>query len=139
MKNEALFNQTVDILAKAYFAETLIHGSACACAVGNLVAANGDWSYNGSWAAVVLCPDLFLEGVVREQIEATGYTVRQIIRIERAFEKVRPIAVMPSLDPDGYLGLLSVLDVLFEIHEVGADDRAGRIIQRQAQPCEEAV
>lgn len=40
MKNESLYNKTVDILVQAYFNDTLVHGHCAACAVGNLIAAN---------------------------------------------------------------------------------------------------
>ena len=132
MKDPTLFNRTVDILAKAYFAGTLIHGSTCACAVGNLVAANGTWSYGGFWARVLLCPIPPLECEGQKQLDATGYTVSDLIRIEHAFEGVKMQAPCVP-DEDGYLGLMAVLDVLFEIHEVEDDDRADRVIQRRTQ------
>lgn len=40
MKNETLYNKTVDILVQAYFEGTLEHGNCYACAVGNIIAAN---------------------------------------------------------------------------------------------------
>lgn len=40
MKNQELYQKSVDILAKAYVDNTLERANCCACAVGNLVAAN---------------------------------------------------------------------------------------------------
>ncbi len=40
MKQELLYNKTVDILVQAYFNDTLEHGNYCGCAVGNIIAAN---------------------------------------------------------------------------------------------------
>src|SRR5258706_8814339 len=40
MKNELLYNKTINILKEAYFNNTLQHNNCYACAVGNIIAGN---------------------------------------------------------------------------------------------------
>lgn len=119
MKNEKLFHETIDILVKAYLNETLIHSDCSACAVGNLVAYKHYGYYgiikdNDLWMnnwSVILCGHESERGLA--EINSTGYTVNQIILIEKAFESV----VWGSGDRDGYKGLMAVVEVLCKIHE----------------------
>ena len=51
MKNEELFNKTLNILVQAYQNDTLKHGDCAACVVGNLIASNLEYTFNeeGMW------------------------------------------------------------------------------------------
>jgi len=44
-KKLELYHKTVDILFQAYFNDTLRHGNCYACAVGNMIAANGGYKF----------------------------------------------------------------------------------------------
>ena len=138
MKNKELFDRTVAVLVKAYQNDTLIHGSCCACAVGNLVAAScgiddifdvDEWNKKAlgegfvGWHFVfitnsngeqLIVPENY-RGPAKFQIDATGYTWQELAKIEYAFET----APKGDNDDDWMLnGLLAVYDVLCEIHEV---------------------
>lgn len=138
---EATFDKTVGILVNAYMKGTLQHTNCYACAVGNIVAAacgneiisNGvsmRWKNleSGShWYNNLLLHrgrktlyggvEILDEGL--QQIEATGYTVEEIHRIERAFETELVFCMNDGDgDTDGYKGLMAVVDVLADIHGV---------------------
>ena len=137
MKNKELFNRTVAVLVKAYKNNTLFHAVFCACAVGNLVAAgcgidnvfdNYEWRKKAldedarSWASVFVTsgreqhiyPENY-KGAAKFQIDATGYSLQELAKIEYAFET----APKGDNHDDWTLnGLLAVYDVLCEIHEV---------------------
>ena len=55
-----------------------------------------------------------------KQIKATGYSIKELDKIEKAFESTD---TFNCKDPDGYLGLCKVLDVLMEIHEFNENDK----------------
>lgn len=134
-QKKATFEHSVDVLVKAYFDGTLVHGDFCACAVGNLIAsAHGasvipqretifKWS-NGypKWHLVFysgLTEQKFnkhnYHGEIRDEIEATGYTLRNLMRIEAAFESTKTYPV-PKCEV--FNGLMAVVDVLADIHGV---------------------
>lgn len=149
MRNELQkFHETVGILVAAYMNETLVHGHPCGCAVGNLIATklnvcvilSGDrylsdnrrvpeWdgSESGfSWFKV-LYPERVKDGDASEGIEhirETGYSIEQILDMEKAFESVVECfgpngrGTNYSKDKDGYLGLMAVVDVLADIHGI---------------------
>ena len=116
------FSHSVDVLVKAYMNDTLTHGNDCACAVGNLIAhelgVNPKSSWNPEWLVGYVCGVNIEDG--RREIETTGYTVNEILRIERAFENV-----LYSNDHDewNYKGLMAVVDVLADIHEIDLTTR----------------
>lgn len=143
MINESLYKKTVDILYQAYFNDTLVHGNCHACVIGNLVAANTSRKYclvrgelrwsddveliTDSWYRVF--GTLFTgyrymklenyEGEARDQIEATGYHLIDLDKIECAFEKSNKGGT-----PEDYMfnGLVAVLEVLKQIHQVTDED-----------------
>lgn len=125
MKNKELFDKTISILVKAYMNNTLEHGENCACAVGNLIYQpknKEDLLYiksknTGDWYNYACCEDLMYKQIAISQIESTGYTIYEIIAIERAFEKTKGCD-----DKDGYLGLMSVVDELRVIHFASLDE-----------------
>lgn len=139
MKNEQLYNKTVDILVQAYFNDTLISGNCYACACGNLVAANMGFEYEEvssifpqqrlKWKGFtslveetrtfntftwfwVKYPNISeLTPEIEQQINSTGYSSRELARIETAFEDS-----YEGNDPM-FNALMAVVDVLDEIHE----------------------
>jgi hypothetical protein len=139
MKNQELFERTVNILVDAYQKGTLKHRDCKACAVGNIVAANcgiedvfslQEWREKahglvGGWSmAFVTHPCgtqsrsfvmMELYEAIRLQIGATGYPVEVLADIEFAFEKA---AKYKDKDEDMLNGLYAVYDVLCNYHEV---------------------
>jgi hypothetical protein len=120
------FHYTVNVLVKAYMNNTLQHWKCQACAVGNIVA---------EATGFIMTPDNIMEnewdwwGVVKprfcvsdqrrdrgiKQIEATGYCIEEIARIEFAFERSDRGA---SEEEWNFNGLMAVVDVLAEIHGI---------------------
>ncbi len=124
MKNKELFDRTVSILVKAYLHETLQHADACACAVGNLVMACGEYEkgFNDDWFRCTHRGGIFGDnyyGEAKRQIDCTGYSPQEIASIEHVFENNHHVIVGDNIveDEDGYLGLMAVVDCLMEIHE----------------------
>ena len=130
------FEKTVDILVKAYLNDTLEHGNYCACAVGNLIAdavgakivegknhscSKYKWihhEYTGSeWYVSKTSSD------ARKLIKSTGYTFDEIWEIEKAFEKERRCSDVTDTDQLMFNGLMSVVDVLAEIHGIDLKQR----------------
>lgn len=135
MKNPELFHKSISVLVKAYLNNTLIKGECTACAVGNLISAacnfkiikenhikwvteKGNRIYS-TWDMVFTTvkgvqrtyPKAY-EGNSKEQIDSTGYTWQELARIEKAFE----------CSKDMFEGLMNVVDVLGEIHEVDKEE-----------------
>lgn len=131
------FDNTVDILVKAYLNDTLEHGNCSACAVGNLITASGyvfdSASHTGphgkfQWLAFIYAEQGKLyytkylnTRTAAEQIDATGYTWQQLARIEYAFEAVEP---GHCEDECMFRGLMAVVDVLAEIHNIDLEQKA---------------
>jgi hypothetical protein len=127
------FNHTVNVLVKAYLNSELRHGDCEACAVGNIVHAAGFPRYNagkmphdscGMWKGVFYTDvdaqyfqptagPLYNNGI--QMIQATGYTVLELARVEYAFETAPQ---GDSNDDWMFNGLMAVLEVLAEIHGV---------------------
>lgn len=134
MKNQELYNKTVGILAKAFIDDTLQHMNCCACAIGNLVAANCGFKMkeNRRWKDnMPYWSDVFFTttGITtkkqkmliehyhdeaKRQIDSTGYTVEEAAKIEYAFETAPE---GNSSDEYMFNGLMAVIDVLDQIHE----------------------
>jgi len=109
MKKPELYKKTVDILLAAHKNNTLNQGSCRSCAVGNLIYANinntDEWEETDWYRTFIFkVGDISEDRVKRatDQVKSTGYTIPQIIRIERAFENNE---------------ILGVIDVLQAIHE----------------------
>lgn len=121
MKNEKLFNETIDKLVKAYFDGTLEHGNCRACAAGNIC---GDslWAF---WFFTTIAfgrEDEYLrEGRGYRQIKQGEfnqpfpkkypYSLQELMDIEWAFETA------PKEGDWEFNGLMAVVDVLEKIHE----------------------
>jgi hypothetical protein len=145
MKNKERFDRTIKVLVNAFFNGTLAKGTCAACAVGNMVAAairlkltREDMSdvekYNVFWMYPLnnyrrcnngfFINDDHLQGG-KEQIEATGYSVEEINKIEYTFEKYTNLHFTDYYDKtkeqimeDQYNGLMAVVDVLCEIEGI---------------------
>lgn len=144
----ATFENTVDILVKAYLNGTLLHSNCHACAVGNIVAdCMGErvdknrmmWEKNTPMWDDVFCVDYIdyktgirsqslypqnYHGSSKIQIDSTGYTWQQLSQIEKAFETAPCQRNAKSYDEEWmFNGLMAVVDVLAEIHNVDLSTR----------------
>lgn len=139
MIKEALYKRTTDILFDAYFKDMLVHDDCAACAVGNLVAANmryvacdtATWKDRSGHKLTPKWVDLFATiggrqeirewnlGEALHEIKSTGYGWRQLARIEYAFESANK-----GTSKEDYMfnGLVAVLEVLKQIHQVTDDE-----------------
>src|SRR5689334_8450222 len=134
------FNHTVNVLVKAYFKGELKHGNCQACAVGNICNDAGAPRFYiadfdnmptfccGSWKAVFVTTS---EGrqikspkhhsdsewlkAGHEVIAMTGYSVKELAKVEYAFETAPK---GQSEDEWMFNGLMAVVDVLAEIHQI---------------------
>lgn len=144
MIREELYNKTVDILYQAYFNDTLEHSNCYACAVGNLIAANlgrklcvdptvkeqkffwEDYApysrYDGKQAGWFPLDNPIPEPDFDIEVGSTGYSVKELIKIERAFENANEVDGSTGDDVFMFNGLVAVLDVLREIHQVTDED-----------------
>jgi hypothetical protein len=131
MTQKEKFNDTVSILVKAYLNETLVHGSCVACAVGNIIADKCGYKYVsvGSLYSPQLrwkdnVPQRWIDGlsnvVQSDQTIATGYTVKELSVIERAFECS---SFGENDDEWMFNGLMNVVDVLAEIHGIDLTEK----------------
>lgn len=137
MLKPELYQKTVDILVKAYFEDTLEHGNCSACAVGNIV--NYEKSkMSWSWANVfctssriqIVEPNNY-EGAAKDEIDSTGYTWRELAKIEYAFETAPK---GNSGDEWMFNGLMAVIDVLDQIHE-NTDNQVTATTKQRFQKC----
>lgn len=134
MKKIDLYKKTVDILYDAYFKGTLQHGDSCACAVGNMVAANMGYEFtsadtwsNGAFPewSNVFCSSSEGQstwqqeyaGEAKIQIDSTGYSWLELARIEKAFESTANFNYS-EIEESMFNGLVAVLEVLKDIHEI---------------------
>lgn len=139
MNKRPTFNETVDVLVRAYLNDELAHSFCSACAVGNIVAhaigtkpkRGTDFEFdnvfeNGEYAAAWYDTLNYMGWEIGlRQIEATGYTKNELRLIERAFESADGKPEMDGMwrgkktDPVWmFNGLMAVVDVLAEIHGV---------------------
>jgi len=135
---KATFEHSIDVLVKAYLNDTLEHGSCRACAVGNLVAdaqgiklfynegehlitnigvtPNKDGKTIFNWNKLVDRINGYGdEQEALKEIESTGYSLSDIIKIEKAFEGAN---YGEGNDEWMLNGLFAVVDVLAEIHGI---------------------
>jgi hypothetical protein len=130
MKNPEQFHKTLGILVKAYMNDTLKHGDCAACAVGNIIAANGfkfdddSYSYaNTDWLRYIRnMYDNFDHKLdsenAKKQIDKSGYTALELYKIEEAFEKSW---LKYNCEDKMHGGLMAVVEALGEIHEVSKE------------------
>lgn len=148
MEREELYHKTVDALLDAYNAGELAHSNCECCAVGNICkeaskltninnAMWGNLFYTNSYGTQIM-PEFLTDDSeqlkkwredAKKLIEATGYSMIELMRIEYAFET--SIQKTPEgqthwlykerLKEGQFIGLCAVLDVLKDIHEVELD------------------
>lgn len=135
VKNIELYNKTVDILFQAYYNDTLRHGDCYFCAVGNMVAAGCNFNFvSGMWDETIHAwDDVFMTfndamyqrihennyvGEAKRQIDSTGYHWKDLSKIEYAFETADK---GDSEEDYMFNGLVAVLEVLKQIHEIDDD------------------
>lgn len=153
MKTSERFNRAIAALIKGYMNNTLRKGSCSACAVGNIVVESQNLRFTKSkfsshlevidehdytielrWSDVFITadevqsvyPDCYTDKAKKE-IDSTGYSWKELARIEKAFEQNAKINHMSysnytnsEIDEDQLNGLHAVVDVLCKIE--GYDD-----------------
>lgn len=149
---KATFENSINVLVKAYLNNTLMHATCSACAVGNLIAdALGytfknrytDWfgglqwdqcarGIDPMWGTVFITSDgyqdiyfMAYKGEAKYQIDATGYTWEQLARIEKAFESAKG----ETKDERMFNGLMVVVDILADIHCVSLEVKESAKLQ----------
>lgn len=161
MKNEQLYNETVDIILDAYNNGQLKYLDACGCFIGNIVAAR--MNYSGKYAAAwLICASpislrrlphsgIFMESKMSvdefrqlgfKQIESTGYTAEEVDRMEGAFEAAKHVKRDEDgnripYDNTGLAGMKAALKVLAEIHETKEDTSIERLEKIHKEKYEE--
>ena len=146
MKNETLYNKTVDILVQAYFNDTLISGVCEACAVGNLIASNNgykieilngeaQWFNKGNYPLEPTWKSVFVSNAteyfwglfrsVQQDVNLRNYTGGTRKEIDSTGYTVQELALIERAFEKGYRGLgdrmfnalMSVVNCLDQIHE----------------------
>ncbi len=136
MKTTERFDRAIKALVKGFFNETLIASNCCACAVGNIVAGGFGGEvipYRGGFAMLLngkisrVNGEWFVptdEVVLRQCIDASGYTLKELRRIERVFiEATAKFYSDFKSNEANYHGLMAVVDVLLEIEGMNKQDR----------------
>lgn len=132
--NDRLKN-SIEILQRAYLEETLKAGDCEACAVGNLVAKSGYEGKSYDWRFIFVtskgeqhffnrfeaAPEQIIRGYMA--IEATGYSITELARIEYAFETALTSEEAKELPvhEEQWIRLQAVLKVLFDIEGISYD------------------
>lgn len=147
------FNNAINALVQAFFNDTLAKDSCAACAVGNMVAygfgkklnpcnlnetvRSKDGVDNRAWIKAFYTAngqqkffrEAFVDSGVLTCARATGYSVRELAKVEYAFEtNTRIVAIDYGLHTkseimqDQYNGLMAVVEVLCELE--GIEDPA---------------
>lgn len=122
MERKETFLHAFNALTRSYLDGTLFHSDCSACAVGNIMQqpalfkifkqGKGYTPVNMRWYSQLIN---YRRSRSNYDDLVCGYTFPEIDKIERAFENAEPYH---GADPDGYKGLIAVLDVLFDIHKV---------------------
>lgn len=121
------FENSVSVLVKAYFNDTLVMGTCHACAVGNLVQDACGFKFKYIMGTILVWENQYVNwflskdtGEHTNQTLAIGYSIQEIRSIEYAFEGwySRYDGLKEAERKDVFLGLLRVVDVLAEIHGV---------------------
>jgi hypothetical protein len=122
------FWKSIDVLATAYFEGTLEKGTCSACAVGNLITAEGKeipGVSDGNWHGRLLGfrgLNFPHDGDVAPELP---YTDSEIHQIESAFEENATFDYDKG-EVDSFPGLMAVVDVLIGIHEVEDENLRGQ-------------
>jgi hypothetical protein len=129
--NRPTFEETVSVLVKAYLNDTLVHGDDCCCAVGNLICHSMNLNPKSNWGPhwynyfKLEWESKEAQNYAYEEIKSTGYSVDEILLIESYFENA------DGDDEQSYMfnGLMSVVDVLAEIHGVNLEVKESAKLQ----------
>lgn len=131
MKKPEVFRNTIDVLVNAFFDGTLMPQHCAACAVGNVLADANDMtvvedpykSYRWKGGQYnIWSTSLGPHEIVRlnDNVESP-YSGKELAMIERAFEENTSKVCHSSEEEkmeDMFDGLMAVVDVLEDIHEV---------------------
>jgi len=135
------FENSINVLVKAYLNDTLVQGNCYACAVGNLVKEAMGYSYvpcidfpdrkialkenEGRYCSIDVVGEgwyaaLYNQSSFKFQTEskAIGYNAKEIRKIEYAFELRGDDYDEKNTDESIFRGLMAVVDVLAEIHGI---------------------
>lgn len=141
------FNDAIDSLVQGFMDGTLAKGSCHACAVGNMVAKRsainitrckdtGSLCWQGcvpQWYSYIYeNPEYRIDRMTNylgmKECTTTGYSVKELRRIESAFEGATKIPERlykkkgkKAVMADQYAGLMAVLDVLMDIEGIEED------------------
>lgn len=116
--------ETIDVLISAFFKNKLRHGDACECAVGNLIRSKSLTERDPYEWYLVLHDEvysLFMRSQGRRELKLLPYRINEIRKIERSFEDHR------YHDPDGFLGLCNLFDVLANDIDRDYFDQRGKV------------
>lgn len=132
---EATFQNSVNVLVKAYMDDTLNRMDCTRCAVGNLMRAAGVqkvWTKNNgtNWSAA-RDPQMFNLELAKLEFEMVGYSADDVVRIESAFMgwDIPLIGFNGNVNEwneekrDIFKGLLRTVDVLAEIHGIDLTEK----------------
>lgn len=118
---KATFENTVDILVKAYLNDSLDASDCNRCAVGNIIS-QGDGKYDfykhlDSWYGALGLNTAYPSFINpnHPDIIQTGYTADELIQIESAFMYRNDPENYPE---DNFARLMKVVDVLTDIHNI---------------------
>jgi hypothetical protein len=149
MKTTERFNRAYDALVKAFFEGTLAAGHCRACAVGNIVAGGLGFKIEKSALEIHAAypTTIWVKGVRESQgcgslnqdwpgcsesviIGITGYSFRELLDIEDAFEESSIIKVdeykyrtEQEILEDQFNGLCAVVDVLLKLDCISPDEK----------------
>lgn len=140
MKQQELFEKTIQTLASAYLNGTLIAGNCKACAVGNIVGHSGWNNYfttapiHGADGKLRITQKVHFTEEQGEQIYENMYPLKVFAHIEKTFEEAfvgsehNPDSESPmrkysvgDIDKAHFDALMAVVDLLCEYHEVEED------------------
>lgn len=124
---KATFENSVNVLLQAYLRDELEHLNCRACAVGNLIAHANGYRYTSGLFGWIdkngnKVEESWFDSIIGvqtkeswSQCKSTGYSIPQVRKIERAFEEADQ---GKSVDDWMFNGLMAVIDVLAEIHNI---------------------
>ena len=146
------FEKAYNALLNAFMNDTLAKGTCTACAVGNIVADamgakvysqhsdssivfrcsnNNDWwkemfiTGNDGQRITKISQNSEVKKLRKDILNLTGYTWRELARVEKAFEENTKIRYNKYFDytpeeimQDQFNGLMAVMDVLIELEEI---------------------
>jgi len=130
MKTSDRFNNAISALVKGFFNETLSKGSCTACAVGNICGGDASLAnvFMTAWGQQDFYPHAY-NGMTKDVIDATGYSWKDLAKVELAFETSSLIYggdyhkhTKEEIMQDQYNGLMSVVEVLCKIEGIDTEE-----------------